>query len=237
MSKTKLTILMPVRNEGEVLQKTLNVMKAIVDVPHEVLVVHDDEVDDSIPVVKALKGYPQVRCVHNKLGRGVANAVKAGVESAKGEYVFITVADDFGPLFSIGKMISHMDKGHDFVSGTRYSDGGRVHGGSFIGGMFSRVANKLFYHLAGSKLTDSTVGFKMFRRSVFGRIELDARPVGWLVGFEMSIKAQLVGLRMGEIPIISINRMYGGASTFKFRAWTWEYFKWFLHGIKILRGK
>jgi dolichol-phosphate mannosyltransferase len=121
------------------------------------------------------------------------------------------------------------------VSCTRYAHGGRRLGGSLIGSILSRAANRLFVALAGSALTDCTTGIKMFRRDVFERLNLEARPVGWSVAFEMSIKAQLVGLTLGEVPIVSIDRLYGGESTFRVGAWTVEYLRWFLWGGLALR--
>lgn len=235
MKGVKLSLLMPVRNEGETLRMTLKMLKATVDVPHEVLVVYDTEDDDSIPIIKEMqRHYPVVRPIHNKRGRGIANAIRSGVAAAAGEYILILVADDIGPVFVLDKMVSLMDQGYDLVSVTRYAQGGRIYGGHFLSRLFSRVANRLFYVLAGSELTDATVGIKMFRQSLLDQIQLESRPIGWVVAFELSIKAQLAGLRMGEIPMVSMNRFYGGESSFTFRPWVREYIKWFLWGWRQL---
>ena len=76
----------------------------------------------------------------------------------------------------------------------------------------------------------------MFRRQVFNRLNLEAKPVGWAVAFEMAIKAELAGLRLGEVPIISIDRLYGGTSTFRVWPWVREYTRWFAWGMKRLRS-
>ena len=227
----KLSILIPVRNEGVNLRMMLKILKATIDIPHEVLIVYDYENDDSIPLVKEMqRNYPALRHVHNKLGRGVANAIISGVQAATGTYVLVLAADDIGPVIAVDEMLSLMDKGYDLISATRYAHGGRVFGGYFISRFLSRMANKFFYYIAGSKFTDSTIGIKMFRRSIFDRIKLESRPVGWVVTFELSIKTQLAGMKIGEVPIISINRFYGGKSSFKLK-WAKEYFRWFLWGL------
>ncbi len=46
-----LSILVPVRNEGLNVRVMLKVLRAVVEVPHEVLVVHDEADDDSVAVV------------------------------------------------------------------------------------------------------------------------------------------------------------------------------------------
>src|ERR1041385_6269574 len=98
----------------------------------------------------------------------------------------------------------------DFVSCTRYAHGGRRLGGSLVGGILSRAANWLFFRVARSPFTDATTGCKMFRRSDFERFRLESRPIGWAFAFEMAIKAQHLGLKPGEVPLVSIDRLFGG---------------------------
>ena len=232
-----LSILMPVRNEGLNLRVMLKILNAVVDVPHEVLVVVDRPDDASVPVVEAIAPqYATLSLVHNASGVGILNALRAGVSAAKGKYLLIFAADEVGPVLAIDDMIALMDAGCDFVSCTRYAHGGRRLGGSWVGGILSRAANHLFRRFSGSQLTDATTGIKMFRRDTFDRLDLQAKPVGWAVAFEMAIKAQRAGLRLGEVPIVSIDRLYGGASTFRLGPWTLEYLRWFLWGVKELRA-
>jgi dolichol-phosphate mannosyltransferase len=227
---------MPVRNEGLNLRIMLKILGAVVDVPHEVLVVVDQRDDASVPIVESISPqYAPLALVHNTRGAGILNALRAGVDAAQGQYILIFAADEVGPVLAIDDMIALMDGGCDFVSCTRYAYGGRRLGGSWIGGLLSRAANRLFWQFSGSQLTDSTTGIKMFTRDVFHRLELQSRPVGWAVAFEMSIKAQLAGMRLGEVPIVSIDRLYGGKSTFRLGPWTAEYFRWFLWGMRELR--
>ena len=116
-------------------------------------------------------------------------------------------------------------------------DGGELTGRPRFGkraGLLSRAANKLFHVLAGSVLSDSTTGIKMFRRELFERLDLQSRPIGWAVTFEMAMKAEAAGVRLGEVPIISIDRLYGGQSTFRLGPWVGEYLRWFLWGAREL---
>jgi GT2 family glycosyltransferase len=232
----RLSILLPVMNEGINLRIMLKILRATVSVQHEVLVVCDTLDDDSIPVVQAMQPeYPNLHIVHNTLGRGVVNAIRAGVAHAEGDAILIFAADEVGPVLAIDDMLELMKSGVEFVSCTRYAHGGRRLGGSLVGGVLSRTANRLFHKLAGSVLSDSTTGIKMFRRADFDRLDLQSRPIGWAVAFEMAIKAQMAGLRLGEVPIVSIDRLYGGESTFKLGPWVGEYMRWFVWGAQRLR--
>jgi dolichol-phosphate mannosyltransferase len=232
-----LSILLPVRNEGINLRIMLKILRAVVDLPHEVLVVYDSAADESIPVIDDVcKNYPELRGVQNTLGNGVVNAIRSGVASAQGDVILIFAADEVGPVLAIEDMIALIQDGCDFVSCTRYAHGGRRLGGSVIGGFLSYWANWLFHRLAGSPFTDATTGIKMFRKEIFPSLKLESRPVGWTVAFEMAIKAHHAGLRLGEVPIVSIDRLYGGESNFRLGPWVTEYSHWFLWGMRRNRN-
>lgn len=232
MNPITLSVLLPVRNETRSLEVILKVLRAVVEESHEAIVVVDTPEDRSIPVVEALKPtYAGLRWVLSPKG-GVINAIKTGVANAQGDYVLIFAADEMGPVIAIEKMIGLMREGCDFVSCTRYALGGRRAGGSWIGHLLSRTANWIFHRLIGSPFSDGTTGIKMFRREIFPRLELCSRPVGWAVAFEMAIKAQYLGVRLGEVPIVSIDRLFGGQSTFKLGPWVAEYFRWLVYGMK-----
>ena len=234
-SKIKLSVIIPVLNEKENLKILLKILESVIDLRHEVLVVHDFKEDNSIPVVRKMqKNYPNLRLIHNALGRGVINAVKAGVKASNGEYVLVIAADDIGSLLAINDMAFLMENGCDLVNGTRYSHGGRHIGGVFISSLLSSTANGLFYLLSASSLTDPTLGVKMFKKLKFNELNLEAKPIGWAVSFEFAIKAQIAGWELGEVPLISLNRLYGkNKSTFKLK-WLAEYLRWFLFGMKNL---
>ena len=219
----------------------LKILHAAIEVPHEVLIVYDHPDDDSIEVVNSLKDrFSNTLLVHNQMGVGVINALRAGVSASSGEYILIFAADEVGPVLAIDDMLYLMEQGCDLVSCTRYAHGGRRLGGLKIGHLLSWLANKLFLYMFKSALSDCTTGIKMFRKSIFSKINLESRPVGWAVAFELSIKAQLQGFKLGEVPIISIDRLFGGESTFKLGPWFVEYLRWFVWGIraaKLMRKK
>jgi len=228
-----LSILLPVRNEEMNLRVMLRIIRTVLEYPHEVLVIHDTVDDRSIPIVReAQSSYPGLRLVHNQVGRGVINAIRAGVAEARSEVVTILCADDTGPVLVVDDMLALVRENCDFVSCTRYASGGRRLGGSLIGGALSRTANWLFHRIARSPFSDATTGCKMFRKSVFEKFGLESRPIGWAFAFEMAIKAQHLGLRLGEVPLVSIDRLFGGQSSFKVGPWVVEYLRWFFWGVR-----
>jgi dolichol-phosphate mannosyltransferase len=231
--RPEISILLPIRNEGLNIILMLKILEAILSFSHEILIIYDDKNDTTIPTIKRMQlQYQSIQPVLNTYGKGVKNAIMTGVTRAKGKYLLILAVDDVGPSLAIDNMVKLMDSGCDFVSCTRYKYGGRRLGGSLIEGALSRTGNILFTILCGSALSDATTGFKMFKKDVFSKINLESNPVGWAVVFEMSIKAQASGLKLGEVPIISIDRLYGGKSSFRLFPWFKEYGRWFIYGMR-----
>ncbi len=230
-----LSVVMPVRDDAPSVNVMTRILSVMIEVPCEIIVVYDDPNDTSAPVVKRLEPkYPSLRGVLNSRGRGVLNAVTAGVEAARGTYVLIYAADEVGPVLAIEPMLRLMRQGCDLVSATRYAGGGKRYGGSLLGHVLSYTANLLFRLLTATALSDCTTGMKMFRREIFRRLELSGTGSGWSFAFEMAIEAQLLDLKLGEVSIVSIDRLFGGQSTFRPLPWILSYARWFVYGMRKL---
>ena len=70
------------------------------------------------------------------------------------------------------------------------------------------------------------------KKNVWHNINLESKPIGWAFSFELSIKAYIKNYKISEFPIKSVDRLFGGASTFELGPWVKEYLKWFFWGIK-----
>ena len=122
----KLSIILPVFNEKESLSMMVSLLKSSIKFENEILIVYDNENDNSVPIAKKLeKDFPDVKAKHNNINRGVRFALEKGVKEAKHEIILITVVDEIFPLIAIEDMIKLIvEKNYDFISGTRYSKGG-----------------------------------------------------------------------------------------------------------------
>ena len=234
MNNKKLSIILPVFNEKESLLIMVRLLNSSLKTDTEIIIVHDSLNDNSLESANILiNEYENVQLVHNKIGPGVKNAIQAGVDKSKNEIILITAVDEIFPIISIEKMLEEiLNKNYDFISGTIYSKGGERLGGSLIGSILSRTANKVFNLFSKVPLTDCTTGIKMMKKKVWEDIELTSNPVGWAFAFELSIKTYLKGYNISEYPIKSVDRLFGGSSTFKLGPWFKEYLKWFFWGIK-----
>ena len=108
MSKKELSIILPVKNEKESLPIMIKILKLSLDFSYEVIIVHDDLDDNTIPEAHKLQEQfkeMKISLIHNDYGRGIINAVKKGVESSKYDIILVTVADEIFPIVSIPKML------------------------------------------------------------------------------------------------------------------------------------
>ena len=130
--------------------------------------------------------------VHNTLGRGVVNAIRAGVAAARGEYVLIFAADEVGPVLAIDDMLALMEKGatSSVARATRTAAGGSADRGSAGSCRVPRTAAVLPHRRLRADATRPPAS-RCSAGSSSTSSAWRAEPVGWAVAFEMAIKAQL----------------------------------------------
>ena len=187
-SKSELTILIPVRDEGINLRIMIRVLAAVISRRYEIIVIYDNPDDTSVPYIREAETETPtiVRSVlnENSNGDGVASAIERGVALARSERVLIFLADDLGPVMSVDDMAVLMDEGCDFVSCTRYAHGGTRLGGSQIGKVLSVTANRTLWLFSGAALSDMTTGLKMFNKTDFPKLfQNNSYSSGFLVAF------------------------------------------------------
>ncbi len=94
-------------------QCLLSVRKAVNGVEAEVIVVDNDSVDGSCPMVK--KKFPEVTLIENKDNKGFSSANNQGIKISKGEYVLLlnpdTVVEDDTFIKIVEFMDAHADAG------------------------------------------------------------------------------------------------------------------------------
>src|ERR687891_75759 len=117
----ELSIVLPVYNEGEAVEPVLRNLSKVVATPHELVVVYDFEEDTTVPVVRRLASeIPNLRGLRNELGRGVLNAMKAGIAGTSAPYILISMADGSDEPHVVDPMVALARDGADVVSASRY---------------------------------------------------------------------------------------------------------------------
>jgi glycosyltransferase involved in cell wall biosynthesis len=228
-----LTIVVPVYNEPDNIGPTLRRLAAAVHGSNETLVVYDFDADTTVPVVRSLQAeLPNVRLLRNDLGRGVLNAMKAGIGAATGEFVLITMADGSDEVELVDRMVELGRGGADVVAASRYMKGGRQEGGPLVKRTLSRLAGLSLHWVGRLPIHDATNNFKLYRRSFLDGVTIESKG-GFELAIELSVKADLAGRRLVEVPTTWSDRT-AGQSRFKLRAWLPLYLRWYLY---LFRGR
>ena len=226
MSTPVLSIVMPVFKEGEAVEPILRAMTASVAAPHEILVVYDFDEDPTVPVIERLAlELPTVRGLRNELGRGVLNAMKAGIAASSGPYVLISMSDGSDEPHVVDSMVALARDGADVVAASRYMRGGRQVGGPPLKRLMSRTAGLTLHWFAGVPTHDPTNNFKLYSRRFLDTVTIES-TAGFELALELTVKATIAGRRVAEVPTTWRDRT-AGQSNFKLRKWLPHYLHWY----------
>ncbi len=180
----------------------------------EMLVVDDGSPDGTGGVVDAIAANNnRVHILHREGKLGLGTAYIAGFKWAlerKYDLVFEMDADFSHNPELLPEFLQAVKEG-DLVLGSRYQ-GGRV---NVVNWPMSRLflsyaANIYARGVTGLPVSDTTGGFKCFRRNVLESIDLNSvKSNGYAFQIEMSYRVWKRGFRIVEIPIIFVDRTEG----------------------------
>ena len=226
MAAPELAIILPVYNEGEAVEPVLRGLAATVRTPHEVVVVYDFDADTTVPVIQRLATeIPGLRGLRNDLGRGVLNAMKAGIAATSAPYVLISMADGSDEPQVVDPMVALAKGGADVVAASRYMRGGHQIGGPLLKRLMSRVAGLTLHWFARVPTHDPTSNFKLYSRRFIDSVTIES-TAGFELALELTVKATRAGRRVAEVPTTWRDRT-SGQSNFKLRKWLPHYLHWY----------
>jgi len=204
----KLSVVIPCYNEKSTISTIVDMVKrSDVDL-HEIIIVDDCSSDGTIDILRDISSkHPVCKVLYHEKNRGKGAALATGFKAATGDIVIIQDADlEYDPA-EYPKLIKPiLDGKADVVFGSRFS-GGQAH----------RVV--YFWHLVGNRfltlmsnmctninLTDMETCYKVFRREVLAKIEIEEERFG----FEPEITAKIARQhwRIYEVGISYSGRTY-----------------------------
>lgn len=210
----KLSIIIPVFNEGKTIKKVLEKISELKlsGIEKEIIVIDDGSTDDSVEKIKEfVKKRQGVRFISKEKNEGKGAAVLAGIRKSTGSYILIQDADlEYHPD-DIPDLLISLQNGAKVVYGTR----------------LARLPNfakdertfRFFLHYLGNKglslatsllyrqwITDMETGYKLFPKDAVDEIQLFAKSFD----FEPEITAKLLkkGYKIVEVPISTNPRNY-----------------------------
>lgn len=228
-----ISIVVPVFNEAGNILELFNQINSNISEIKETLIIYDIKEDDTLPVIHAnMHKYKNlnIKLVKNDISPGVVNALKVGMNTAKGKYVLVLMADLSDNLNVVDRMLEKLDNGCDIVCGSRYMKGGRQYGGNIFKKSLSRMAGVSLHVLTRIPTHDVTNNFKMYRKSVLKSIDIESKD-GFEIAMEITIKAFKKGYKICEVPSIWQERQEG-VSNFRLLKWLPSYMRWYLYCLK-----
>jgi dolichol-phosphate mannosyltransferase len=206
-------IVLPTYDEAENLP---GISRAILDaLPGSVLLVVDDASPDGTGAIadELAATEPRIRVRHRAgkqgLGRAYIDGFRVALAGAAERIVQMDADWSHSPAY-LPSLLAAIDEGADLVIGSRYTAGGGVRDWGLLrrivsrgGSIFARTVLRLGPH-------DLTGGFKAWRASTLGGIDMSrVHAGGYVFQIEMTYLASRAGARVAEVPIVFTDRQVG----------------------------
>jgi dolichol-phosphate mannosyltransferase len=222
----RVSIVIPVYDEGDAIVGCLDRIFQSVTLPCEILVVYDDPSDKTLPYLeKYAKAEARLVPVHNKDGPGPARAIRFGIEHARAPVAVVTMADGSDDAEQIDELCKLVERGVVIAAASRYMSGGQQIGGPMLKSSLSRLAGLSLYWFARVGTRDATNSFKAYSTEFVRSVGIES-DTGFEIGIELVAKARRLGLPIAEMPTIWLERAHG-ASNFKVARWIPRYLRWY----------
>lgn len=209
--KPRVSVVLPTYNEsGNIGRLIAAIREAVTGASRlEILVVDDDSPDGTAKV--AAGAGPEVRVIVRTQDRGLAKAIRRGIEEATGEVIVVMDTDFNHQPEMIPQMVDFL-RYYDLVTGSRFTVGGGMEEHnryrlSFLFNFFCRL-------LLGTKLQDHLSGFFATRRETLLALDLDDIFGGYGDYFiRLLVESLARGSTVLEVPVYYPARVHGESKT------------------------
>jgi len=196
----------------------------------EIVFVEGHSTDDTYATINRVAALHPKRkfAVLQQSGQGKADAVRAGLDVARGDILMILDADITVAPEDLPRFFDALARGRgEFVNGVRFVYPMQEEAMRFINLVGNKLFSWVFSWLLGQKIRDTLCGTKAFwakdyRRIAANRAEFgDFDPFG---DFDLLFGAAKLNLKIVEVPVRYGARTYGATSIKRWR-----------HGLLLLR--
>jgi len=194
-----LSILMPVYNERERVERAISEVLAT-DLPDEfeLIVVDDGSTDGTLEILRSREWGDRVRLLEHGQNQGKGAAIRTALQQARGEFAAIFDADlEYDPA-DLGLLMPPLLDGRTYASfGVRVFDGYTSHSFLFVlGNKGVTLACNLLFNVY---LHDIMTCHKMVRTDLFRSLPLHA--AGFAIEPEITARLLQRGERIYEVPV------------------------------------
>lgn len=194
---TRLSIIIPAKNEAAGLQMLLPAIRSICP-DAEILIVDDGSQDQTINICHqnsvAVISHPHT------LGNGAS--IKTGARAARGNILLFMDADGQHRAEDIPKLLSKFNDGFDMAVGARNSASQAGVHRSIANGLYNRLAT----WMVGHKVEDLTSGFRAVKADKFRKF-LYLLPNGFSYPTTITISFFRAGFSVAYVPIVAPKRV------------------------------
>ena len=193
----ELSVVMPCLNEAETLEVCIKKAQAFLSshgVAGEVIIADNGSTDGSIKIAES----NGARVIHVEK-KGYGNALKGGIDAAKGKFIIMGDADDSYDFSNLMPFITKLREGYDLVMGNRFKGG--IEKGAmpflhkYLGNPVLSFIGKLFFKV---NINDFHCGLRGFSKMAYEKMAL--KTTGMEFASEMVVKASLNKFRIMEVP-------------------------------------
>ena len=206
-----LSIFFPAYNDsGTIASMVIRAVQAASELTsdYEVIVVNDGSADATAEIVDELaRTYPNVRVVHHPKNRGYVGALQTGFRTATKPLIFYTDGDAQYDPAELAQLWKKMTPDADLVNGYKISRADPLHR-IIVGRVYHHIVSRLF----GLTVRDVDCDFRLMRRAIFERINLE--KTSGVICLEMMKKIHDAGFRIVEVPVHHYHRAFGKSQFF-----------------------
>ena len=200
-----LSVILPTYNERPALEALApRLERSVAPYEAEFLVVDDGSPDGTEAWVRSRGATGRWRLIERGARLGLATAVVAGIEQARGEIVVVMDADGSHPPETIPRLVEPVRSGRaELALASRFVPGGADPGLAGWRRAISWGATELARPL--TSVRDPKSGFFATRRELFGRARL--APTGYKIGLEVLVRCRPAPV--AEVPFVFAPRLAG----------------------------
>lgn len=214
---TESLVIIPTYNEKENIERMIRKVFSLPQ-PFDILIIDDGSPDKTSEIVLKLKNkefQERLHMIQRKAKMGLGTAYITGFKWALERdyrYIFEMDADFSHNPEDLVRLYDSCSNGADVAIGSRYKSGVNVVNWPMGRVLVSYFASRYVRFITGMKISDTTAGFKCYRRRVLESINLDKiRFKGYAFQIEMKFTAWKMGFKLEEIPIIFTDRKEGSS--------------------------